>query len=112
MRPPWKMIVRTLKQKPPPVARPAVAAAILEAGGVPLKLRLARRSLYLLSVTAENGSPVVIETEGGFVCLISLDDLAEVIVEPSPSLKEVMEGAGVTRRARRKMSERRGTRPP
>jgi hypothetical protein len=83
-----------------------VTAAILEAGGVPFRIREARRRLFILTTGASNGGPAIIESEGGFVCLIALDDLVEVIVEPLPTLKEVMAGAGVERRARLKVSTR------
>ncbi|MBO9126929.1 MULTISPECIES: hypothetical protein [unclassified Rhizobium] len=112
MRLPWRMIIRTLKERPSAEARPAVAAAILEIAGFPLKLREARRSLFLLTKAASEGRPAIVETEVGFVCLIGLDDLVEAIVEPGPTLKEVMEDAGVTRRPRRKVSSSRGIRPP
>jgi hypothetical protein len=104
MRHPWKMVVRTAKGKPLIEARSAVAATILEAGGMPLRLRKARTCLFLLSRRANEGLPAIVDTEGGFVCLIALDDLVDVIVEPEPTLKEVMEEAGVKPRARRKAS--------
>ncbi len=88
-----------------PEARSAVAAAILEAGGMPLKLRMARSGLFLLSRRASQGLPAIVDTEDGFVCLISLDDLVDVVVAPEPTLKEVMEEARVKRRARRKISQ-------
>jgi len=105
MRHPWKMVVRTMKGKPMPEARSAVAAAILEAGGMPLKLRKARSGLFLLSTRASDGLPSIVDMEDGFVCLIALDDLVDVIVAPQPTLKEVMEEAGVKRRARQKVSQ-------
>lgn len=104
MKPPWKMIVRTLKEKPLAKARPSVKTAILEAGGMPFRLREARRRLLILTVLATKGHPSIVESEGGFVCLIALDDLVDMIVEPLPTLKEVMEEAGVKRRTRRKVA--------
>ncbi len=104
MRHPWKMVVKTLKGKPLTEAHSAVAAAILEAGGMPLRLREARSGLFLLSTRASKGLPAIVDTDDGFVCLIGLDDLVDVIVAPEPTLKEVMEEAGVKRRARRKVS--------
>jgi hypothetical protein len=108
MKHPWKMVVRTLKGGPLAEARSAVAAAILEAGGMPLSLRRARSGLFLLSMRATEGIPTVVDTENGFVCLIALDDLVDMIVAPGPTLKEVMKEAGVKQRARRKISQ--GTR--
>jgi len=105
MRHPWKMIVRTVKGKPVAEARSAVAAAILEAGGMPLRLRRARNGLFLLSTRASQGLPSIVETADGFVCLMALDDLVDVIVAPAPTLKDVMEEVGVERRARRKVSQ-------
>ena len=104
MSDPWKMVVRTVKGRPLAEARSAVAAAILEAGGLPLRLRNARRGLFLLSIRATEGLPAIVDTENGFVCLIALDDLVDVIVAPEPTLKEVMKEAGVKRRARRRVS--------
>ena len=106
MTPPWKLVVRTLKEKPSAEARPAVAAAILEVAGFPLKLREARRSLFLLTKAASEGRPAIVQTEVGFVCLIGLDDLVEAIVEPGPTLIEVMDDVGFTRRPRRKVSSK------
>ncbi|WP_157224447.1 hypothetical protein [Rhizobium mesoamericanum] len=80
-----------------------MAATILEAGGMPLRLRDARRRLFILTTAASDGWPAIIESQGGVVCLIALDDLVDVIVGPLPTLKELMEEAGVTRRARRKV---------
>lgn len=101
---PWKMVVRTMKENPLVEARSAVVTAILEAGGLPLRLRKARSCLFLLSKRASQGLPAIVDTEDGFVCLIALDDLVDVIVAPAPTLKEVIEEAGVKRRARRKVS--------
>ena len=49
-----------------------VTAAILEAGGVPFRLREARRRLLILTTGASNGGPAIIESEGGFVYLSRL----------------------------------------
>jgi len=92
MRPPWKMIVRTLKENPAAEARRLVGAAILEAGGKPFRLREARRRLFIFTNAASDSRPAIVEGEGGFVCLIALDDLVDVIMELSPTLKEVMGG--------------------
>jgi hypothetical protein len=103
MRHPWKMVIRTVRGKSQADARSAVTAAILEAGGMPLRLREARRGLFLLSRSASQGLPAIVDTEEGFVCVIGLDDLVDVIVAPVPTLREVMEEASVKPRARRKV---------
>ncbi|MBY3514195.1 hypothetical protein HFN76_18455 [Rhizobium laguerreae] len=91
----WKPVVRGVKGTGTAEGRVLVERAILEAGGVPLRLREARRRLFLLTTSASVGRPAIVETEGGLVCVISLDDLVDVIVivESGPTLAEVMESA-------------------
>jgi hypothetical protein len=70
-----------------------VEKAILEAGGIPLRLREARRRLFLLMTSASEGRPAIVETEGGLVCVIALNDLVDVVMERGPTLAEVMKAS-------------------
>ncbi|NTG27188.1 hypothetical protein G6L08_08515 [Agrobacterium rhizogenes] len=86
----WKLIVRSLKGTGTSEGRMLVEKAILEAGGIPLRLREARRRLFILTTSASGGRPAIVETENGLVCVIALDDLVDVVVERGPTLGEVM----------------------
>ncbi|MBX5183449.1 hypothetical protein HJB88_12475 [Rhizobium sp. NZLR5] len=86
----WKLVVRTHKASRFPEGRVLVEKAILEAAHLPWKLREARRRLFILTNGASQGQPALIETEGGFVCLISLDDLIDIVMDPPPTLSEIM----------------------
>ncbi|MGR9476938.1 hypothetical protein [Rhizobium leguminosarum] len=57
----------------------------MEAAVLPL-----RRRLFILTTSASEGGPAIIESEGGLVCVIALDDLVDVVMEPGPSLVEVI----------------------
>ncbi|TAU83271.1 hypothetical protein [Rhizobium leguminosarum] len=93
----WKLVVRRLKGTGPSEGRMLVEKAILEAAGLPLRLRKARRRLFILTSSASEGRPAIIETESGLVCVIAVDDLVDVVMEKGPTLAEVMEAArGVT----------------
>ncbi|MBZ9791109.1 hypothetical protein K9B32_13395 [Rhizobium sp. 3T7] len=72
-----------------------VKKALLEAAHLPWKLREARRRLFLLTTGAANGTLAVIETDGGLVCVIGLDDLVDIVMDPPPTLHDVMRNAGV-----------------
>ncbi|MHC2570006.1 hypothetical protein [Rhizobium leguminosarum] len=56
--------------------------------------RSARRRLFLLTTSVAAGTPAIIETEGGLVCVIALDDLVDVVMERGPTLGEVMSTHG------------------
>lgn len=86
----WKLVVRSFKVRPPAEARARVEQAVLEAAGVPFKLREARRRLFILTTRATGGVPAIVEGEEGLVCLIALDDLIEIVMDPPPTLREVM----------------------
>ncbi len=86
----WKLVVRTLKTAGTTEARVLVERAVLEAGGMPIRLREARRRLFILTTSASGGRPAIIEGEGGLVVLVALDDLVDVVVERGPTLAEVM----------------------
>jgi len=88
----WKLVVRSLKGRGTVDARVRVEKTILEAAGMPVRLREARRRLFILTTSACGGRPAIIEAEGGLVCLIALDDLVEVVVEKGPTLSEVVHG--------------------
>ncbi|RAX42516.1 hypothetical protein [Rhizobium tropici] len=89
----WKIVVRSLKGTGTAEARILVEKTILEAGGIPLRLRDARRRLFILTTCACNGTPAIVDTEGGLVCMLALDDLIDVVLERGPTLGEVMKGA-------------------
>jgi hypothetical protein len=86
----WKLVVRSLKGTGTSEGRMLVEKAILEAAGLPLRLREARRRLFLLTRSVSEGRPAIIETEGGLVCVIALDDLVNVVMERGPTLGEVI----------------------
>lgn len=89
----WKLVVRSLKGTGTSEGRMHVEKAILEIGGIPLRVREARRRLFLLTTSAAKGRPAIVETENGLVCVLALDDLVDVVVERGPTLGEVMEAA-------------------
>jgi len=91
----WKLVVRSVKKSGTSEGRMRVEKAILKAGGLPLRLREARRRLFILTTSASEGKPAIIDTENGLVCVISLDDLVDVVVEKGPTLAEVMQAAKV-----------------
>jgi hypothetical protein len=64
-----------------------VEKAILEACGLPLRLREARRHPLIMTTSALGGTPAIIETEGGLVCVIALNHLVDVVMEPGPTLE-------------------------
>ncbi|MBY5868525.1 hypothetical protein [Rhizobium leguminosarum] len=86
----WKLVVRSLKGTGTSEGRMLVEKAILEAAGLPLRLREARRRLFILTTLVSEGRPAIIETEGGLVCVIALDDLVDVVMERGPTLGEVV----------------------
>lgn len=86
----WKLVVRSLKESGTAEARVQVEKAILEAGGIPLRLREARRRLFMLTTSASDGTPAIIETESALVCVIAVDDLVDVVMDRGPTLAEVM----------------------
>ncbi|MGO8171521.1 hypothetical protein ACC764_13490 [Rhizobium ruizarguesonis] len=89
----WKLLVRSLKGTGTSEGRMLVEKALLEAGGIPLRLREERRRLFILMTSASEGRPTIIETESGLVCVIAVDDLVDVVMEPGPTLAEVMQAA-------------------
>ncbi|WP_037084645.1 hypothetical protein [Neorhizobium vignae] len=86
----WRLVVRSLKERGTPEGRMLVEKAILEAGGIPLRLREARHRLFILTTSASEGRPAIIETEGGLVCVIAVDDLVDIVLEKGPTLGEVV----------------------
>jgi hypothetical protein len=88
----WRLVVRSLKAAGTAEARVLVEKAILEAGGIPLRLREARRRLFILTASASDGRPAIVEGAGGLVCLIALDDLVDVVMEKGPTLAEIVHG--------------------
>ncbi len=77
----WRLVVRTVKVGRSANGRAQVEKTILEAAGVPMRLREARGRLFILTMSASEGRPALIETEGGLVCVIALNDLVDVVME-------------------------------
>ncbi|MFK0209195.1 hypothetical protein [Agrobacterium sp. NPDC090283] len=90
----WKLVVRSLKESGTGEGRVLVEKAILEASGMPIRIRDARRRLFILTTPASKGEPAIIDSEGGLVCLVALDDLVDVVMARGPTLGEVMEKGG------------------
>ncbi|PDS95054.1 hypothetical protein CO659_25285 [Rhizobium sp. S9] len=88
----WKLVVRTHKASQFPERRVLVEKAVLEAAGFPW-VRNARRRLCILTNDVSRGQPALTQTDGGLVCLISLDDLVDIVMVPPPPLYEVMMGS-------------------
>lgn len=86
----WKLVVRGLKERGTADARVLVEKTLLEAAGIPIRLREARRRLFVLTTSVCEGRPAIVEGESGLVCLIALDDLVDVVMEKGPTLGEVM----------------------
>lgn len=87
----WKLVVRSLKESGTGEGRVLVEKAILEAGGLPIRIREARRRLFILTTSASDGKPAIIDSKGGLVCLVALEDLVDVVMARGPTLAEVME---------------------
>ncbi|MCQ1572712.1 hypothetical protein NFO65_18445 [Neorhizobium galegae] len=90
----WRLVVRGVKARGTPQARALVEKTILQAGGLPLRVREARRRLLVLTTAASDGRPAIIEGENGLVCVIAVDDLVDIVVERGPTVRQVMEAAG------------------
>ncbi|WP_320197092.1 hypothetical protein RMR10_006200 [Agrobacterium rosae] len=89
----WRLVVRDVKERGTLDGRVRVKNTILEAAGVPLRLREARGRLFILTTSASEGRPAIIETEGGLVCVIALNDLLDIVMDRGPTLGEVMAAA-------------------
>jgi len=87
---PWKLVVRTWKGQGGAIGRPEVERALRHAAGPVLRIRDARRRLLLLTNEVSRGKPAIVEGEEGLVLLISLNDVLEIVMDPSPTLQEVM----------------------
>ena len=87
----WKLLVRGLKERGTTDARVLVEKTIIEAAGAPIRLRDARRRLFILTTSACQGRPSIVEGAEGLICLIALDDLVEVVMEKGPTLSEVVQ---------------------
>ncbi|MGR9204014.1 hypothetical protein ACU8OG_08725 [Rhizobium leguminosarum] len=82
----WKLVVRTHKASQFPERRVLVEKAVLEAAETRGVVSAFSRT------TSPEGQPTVTQTDGGLVCLISLDDLVDIVMVPPPPLYEVMMG--------------------
>ncbi|MBB4010673.1 hypothetical protein [Allorhizobium taibaishanense] len=91
----WRLVVRGVKVRGTPEGRTLVKKAILQASGIPLRVREARRRLLILTTSASRGRPTMIEGECGLICMIALDDLVDIVVERGPTLAQVMDAAAL-----------------
>ncbi|TAU83260.1 hypothetical protein [Rhizobium leguminosarum] len=88
---PWKLVVKGLKSKIMAGRKESIAQVLREVGGDAAPIRQARRVLLTMSVDALSGTPRFIDVYGeGEICLISFDDLLDILADPPPTLAEVM----------------------
>lgn len=87
----WKLVVKGLKCKAVAGRKELIAQVLKDAGGDAATVRRARRFLLTMSVDALSGTPRFIDVHGeGEVCLISVEDLLDVLANPPPTLAEVL----------------------
>ncbi|MGR9203979.1 hypothetical protein ACU8OG_08520 [Rhizobium leguminosarum] len=87
----WKLVVKGLKSKAVAGRKGLIAHLLKDVGGDAAPVRQARRFLLTMSVDALSGTPRFIDVHGeGEVCLISFDDLVDILADPPPTLAEVM----------------------
>ncbi|MGO8311188.1 hypothetical protein ACC807_26150 [Rhizobium ruizarguesonis] len=87
----WKLVVKGLKSKVVAGRKELIAQVLKDAGGDAASVRRARKVLLTMSVDALCGTPRFINVHGeGEVCLISFDDLLDILADPPPTLAEVM----------------------
>ncbi|ARO23742.1 hypothetical protein CO659_25310 [Rhizobium sp. S9] len=88
---PWKFVVQGLKSKMIAGRKGSIAQVLKEVGGDAASVRQARRMLLTMSVDALSGTPRFIDVYGeGEICLISFDDLLDILADRPPTLAEVM----------------------
>ena len=87
----WKLVVRGLKTTIAPDRKLSIEREIRRVAGESVPLRVARKELLSISMDALRGRPRLVTVhEVGVVCLISMEDLLEVLAEPGPTLNEVI----------------------
>ncbi|CAK07424.1 MULTISPECIES: hypothetical protein [Rhizobium] len=87
----WKLVVKGLKSKVLAGRKELIAQVLKDVGGDAAPIRQARRALLTMSVDALSGTPRFIDVYGeGEICLISFDDLLDILADPPPTLAEVM----------------------
>ncbi|ACS55856.1 hypothetical protein Rleg_1567 [Rhizobium leguminosarum bv. trifolii WSM1325] len=87
----WKLVVKGLKSKVLAGRKELIAQVLKDVGGDAAPIRQARRVLLTMSVDALSGTPRFIDVYGeGEICLISFDDLLDILADPPPTLAEVM----------------------
>lgn len=79
----WKAEIAALRMKPTDDVGAAVRRILIEACGRVMSLRAARGRLFLISTAAVQGRPQMFELERRQLVIMSIDDFAEVICEPS-----------------------------
>jgi len=90
----WKDVVKGLRASGDPDRRRLVERIMREVAGDALPVRLARRRLLLMAVDAVQGRPALVTVDGkDVVVVVGLQDLIDLVMEPPPTLGEVMERA-------------------
>ncbi|MBW6425554.1 hypothetical protein KX729_29540 [Rhizobium sp. XQZ8] len=90
----WRDVVRGLKASIDPDRRRLVKSIVREVAGDALPVRLARKRLLLMTVDALKGRPALVAVDGNdVVVVVGLEDLIDLVMEPPPTLGEVMERA-------------------
>jgi hypothetical protein len=87
----WKLVIKGLKSKMVAGRKGMIAQVLKEVGRDAASVRQARKVLLTMSVEVLSGTPRFIDVHGeGEVCLISFDDLLDILADPPPTLAEVM----------------------
>ena len=90
----WRDVVKGLKASDAPDRRRLVEGIVREVAGDALPVRLARKRLLLMAVDALHGRPALVAVDGNeVVAVVGLQDLIDLVMEPPPTLGEVMERA-------------------
>lgn len=101
----WKTEIVALRNSSGHDVMATARQILIDACGRTLSLREARGRLFLISVAAREGKPQVIDLEGRHLVIMSVDDFATVICEPT--LEEFLAlFKGKKPRPRRKISNR------
>lgn len=79
----WKAKIIALRVGAEADVTAATRQILIEASGGAMSLREARSRLFILSVAAGQGKPQVIDLAGSYLVIVSVDDFAAVICEPT-----------------------------
>jgi len=87
----WKLVVKGLKAKVVADRKEAIARVLKDVAGDTVPLRTARKSLLTISVDSLASAPKLVDVHGeGEVCVMSFDDLLELLADPPPTLAEII----------------------